>query len=304
MNLTNEYVLTIKSGSLSRKIRRDFPDEYKKIINIDTFSTFKEQLYLYLNPEKQYKCKKCSEKTKIFRYSQGFTDYCSPKCRGRIPPSKIKSIPKITELTVSYWPLPSTLIEIAKAPNYSKSQIKREFFDFYCYVEGKYEFKNFNEKLYAYLNNGRNEVCNVCENTTAFDPGNFRYKKFCSKRCANEYNKKYLTGGYNLKYFEQYPKEKDKPAYFYFIEVSNKTEKFLKIGITCRDLKYRKSEICGSNYAAKILSIKQMTLYECHKLESKLKENEELSKHVPLIGISGKTECFNINEKEKIWKLI
>jgi len=244
MKLTNDYVLNIHSGSISRKIKRDFPEDYRKIASMDPLLSFKEKVYLYLNPTKNFKCKKCGTKTKVFRYSQGFTEHCSTKCRGRAPRNKINQLPTVKESDVTLWPLKTTLFNIVKNPNYSKAQIKREFFDFYCYLENNSTVKNFNEKLYLYLNNDHPKYCVVCGNNTIFDPGKFSYKQFCSKKCANNYNRKYLTGGYNHKYFEQYPKEKNKPAYFYFIELSDEVRKsFLKIGITCREFTYRKNEI-------------------------------------------------------------
>jgi hypothetical protein len=304
MKLSNEYILTIKSGSLSRKIKRDFPDDYQNIVSMSTIFTFKENTYMYLNPTAHNTCKTCNNHTKIFRYSSGFTEYCSAKCRGRAVRPLPKLIPTVSKLDVTYWPLHDTIVEISKNANYCKSQIKREFFEFYCYIVHAFSVANFNEKLHLYLNNGQTGVCKVCNSLTKFTPSKFTYNEFCSKRCANNYNRIYLTGGYNSKYFDQYPAEKHTPAYLYFIELFNEDERFLKIGITCRDFKYRRNEICGAKYNVSVLEIKKMTLYRCHLLETSIKNSIILQKYMPLQEISGKTECFNINEKETICKLI
>jgi endogenous inhibitor of DNA gyrase (YacG/DUF329 family) len=306
MLLTNDYVLQVTSGSLSRKIKRDFPKEHVVISNISEVEDFKEKVFLYLNPNTVYVCKRCTQKTKMRRYSQGFSDFCSVKCRGQAARTVTKKLPVITEHNVTYWPLYHVVVDIAKNPNYSKAQVKREFFEFYCFVQHSFEYTNFNEKLFAYLNNSSisSSSCKTCNGVTQFSPKDFRFKNFCSRQCANIYNKPYLTGGYNAKYFQQYPKEKSKPAQFYFIELANNKERFLKIGITCRDFKIRKNEICGSKYIVTILYTKETTLYECHLLENRLLSDNTIRKYVPSNHISGKTECFDITEKNSIRKLI
>lgn len=302
--LSNEYVLAITSGSIERKIKRDYPDDYSKIQQIKIGKNFKEKTYLYLNPSANYQCQRCKKPTKLHRYSKGFLDFCSPQCRGKVPSYKHISVPNILKKDIKYWPLTSVLMNIAKQPNYSKSIIRKEYYEFYCYICHNFNSKNFNEKLFLYLNSNEPGRCIECDKLTKFNPTNFSYKLFCSRQCANYHNRMQLTGGYNLKYFEQYPIEKDTTGCFYFIRLYDENEDFLKIGITKRSFNTRKNEICGTRYNVEVLKIKEMTLYECAKIESKLKTNSKLLKYFPKKEISGKTECFDITEKENIWKII
>lgn len=302
--LSNEYVLAITSGSIEKKIKRDYPIDYAIISNMKVGTNFKEKTYLYLNPIANYQCQTCNKPTKLYRYTTGFLNFCSPQCRGKIPAYKKTSVPNIIKNDVKYWPLKSILINIVKQPNYSKSIIRKEFYEFYCYIHHTFKGKTFNEKLFLYLHNNEKGKCIECNSLTKFDAIIFSYKSFCSRQCANYYNRMHQTGGYNLKYFESHPNEKHTTGYFYFVRLFNENENFIKIGITKREFNIRKNEICGSRYNVEILKIKEMPLYECSKLELKLKTDSKLLKYFPEKKISGKTECFDITEKENIWKII
>lgn len=291
------------SGSLEKKVKKYFPGNYEQIISIPGDFTFKEKLFLYLNPDTNYKCKKCGNNTKLRRLSKGFETFCSPKCRGRISSFNKLSIIETSKVDVDKWPTDTDIEKCILNLNYSKSIIRKKYIKFYHFIETNYLGNTFNEKLFNWLKPEFRKICLNCGGKTLFYSKTFEYRRFCSKKCSNNYNKFSIVGGYNHTFFERYPENKSKKGYIYLINLFNETESFLKIGITIREMGVRKNEICGGFYNMNILRYEELTLYEAH-LKEQLILTTITEKYKPHKKISGITECFTLDKKDIICSMI
>jgi len=75
-----------KSGVKTRKlyIKKHYPDDYHKIINIREVDNWYEKLYWYINEfnmKPMCKNKNCNNRVNFISYSRGYYQYCSIKCR-------------------------------------------------------------------------------------------------------------------------------------------------------------------------------------------------------------------------------
>lgn len=101
-------------------------------------------------------------------------------------------------------------------------------------------------------------------------------------------------GRYCKKYFEKFPKKCNTPSSFYLIELSNKHEKFLKVGITT-NIKNRKYKF--SPYKCKIISTINTTLYDAFIKEQKFIKEYSHIQYTPTTNYGGHTECFQYNNE-------
>lgn len=298
-----------KSGSWERIIKSKYPIIYNDILNIDAVSSFKEKLYLYMNPLCEYRCKKCNKPTKVHRLKDGFMKYCSPQCRGRIPSKKTNVIIPKKYNDISDKPTLDIILSFINdiGFNYMASKIRKKYTDFYYWLmsDDKIYGKSFNEKLFNYFKIDE-PICKNCgSKKVKFNTyPNWHYNPFCSKQCANTYNKKYMTGGYNHRYFEQYPQYKSKSCNLYLLRLYNENENFLKIGITVENINRRKNGICGAKYKMEIIRMIKTTLYDAHIKEVDVLKTYTKQKYKPQYVKSGKTECFPIELQERICKMI
>lgn len=291
-------------GSWERKVKKMFPDDYKKIISNIRGRTFKEKLYLYVYPETNEFCEKCGKQTNLFRFSQGFRKFCSPTCRGKAP------ILNHTPLKVQFRSLgdvdaiPSNdeIFLLLNEKNYLKNRLKKNFKQFYEYVETNFEGNSLVEKIFQYLN-GYKGYCKHCGNETSFDTWIFQYKPFCSKLCANIENTN-LTGGYPIDYFEKYPERKNDPGKLYVLRLYNDIENFIKVGMTKNTIDVRANDIVRKYYQYEILKVSSITLFEAACMEKKILNQFKKFSYRPINPISGKTECFLLDVKEEICQMI
>lgn len=84
----------------------------------------------------------------------------------------------------------------------------------------------------------------------------------------------------------------------YIIEMTNEDERFLKVGITTREVKNRFNKTLP--YKVKIWYYKRMKLQDAFHLEQKILDDLKEHQYMPLISFSGKTECINIDQLEVI----
>lgn len=90
---------------------------------------------------------------------------------------------------------------------------------------------------------------------------------------------------------------------FYIIECENEHERFIKIGITKKDVKNRYKNV---DFQYKIIYSKeiQLFLYDAWILEQRILFNSNLVKYKPLIHFGGINECFNCDDKEIILNIV
>lgn len=112
------------------------------------------------------------------------------------------------------------------------------------------------------------------------------------KECADQ-NK---TGGYNEDWFNFDPSRKELPGLIYVLEMYSDIERFIKVGITKNTVKQR---YAGSRYQYSVLKIFYLSLYNCYRLETSIKENfkSDLYLNSQKILI---TESFKFDSKDKI----
>lgn len=96
-------------------------------------------------------------------------------------------------------------------------------------------------------------------------------------------------------------KYKNRNCIFYVLEFSNNTEKFIKIGVTSRNIKTRYNSKRNSYKYKELLIIKgsseEVINFEYFFLK-KLKE----FKYIPKENFEGRTECFTFESKNKIYE--
>jgi hypothetical protein len=118
--------------------------------------------------------------------------------------------------------------------------------------------------------------------------------------CGRLHRTGYSPGHYTLSLFECHPELKSIPATLYLIEMTNKTEKFLKIGVTTQEVNQRFK--CGyGKYKKNILFEKSLSLYQAFIAEQKIKHEFRRHAYTPLLDFGGKTECFCC-ESSKVMK--
>ncbi len=88
----------------------------------------------------------------------------------------------------------------------------------------------------------------------------------------------------------------------YVVKCFNENESFIKIGRTFRDLKYRFEDKNKMPYNWEVLTVIEGTAKFIFDLENKIKHIFKNKKHFPLKYFNGNSECFNVNEVNKIIK--
>ena len=81
----------------------------------------------------------------------------------------------------------------------------------------------------------------------------------------------------------------------YVVKICSDEEKFLKIGITKRDLTKRFNEIIKQKYQIELLFAYKNTLPEIKRTEDQLKKTFKKYRYVPLKSFGGATECYNLS---------
>ncbi len=114
------------------------------------------------------------------------------------------------------------------------------------------------------------------------------------RKCGNERSGEKLIGLYREKCFDINKKLSETNGKFYLLRFSNQKEKFLKIGITSRDLKYRFS---GLKYDFEKIFVFDLKMPEAFKLEQHIKHIFKKLKYLPEIKFGGRTECFQESKK-------
>jgi hypothetical protein len=95
-------------------------------------------------------------------------------------------------------------------------------------------------------------------------------------------------------------KHKNKKCIFYVLEFFNDNESFIKVGVTAVSIKKRYASV--KNYKYKIiLEIKGESEFISNLEKDILNTHKDL-KHEPLLEFQGRTECFNLQIKNKIYE--
>lgn len=170
-----------------------------------------------------------------------------------------------------------------------RGSVKRKHIDTFVQeanqlFKGLYDYSKF-----VYVNNKTHGIvmCNTCSNEFLVRPDQHLFKElgcpFCNFKSSsmNIYSKALKKG---ISY-------QDYPCTLYAVELSNDSEKFIKIGVTTNTV-YARFKDCPYQ----VRSIHQVKTNLMNSLE---KERELLNyfkefKIQPLLDFSGKTECFDI----------
>ena len=73
-----------------------------------------------------------------------------------------------------------------KGPQCSEKHFKYHYVEFFNYLNSKYPFLKFQEKLYWYYHNlNEYPVCKICGKKTSFINTKEGYRKYCSRKCLN-----------------------------------------------------------------------------------------------------------------------
>jgi len=121
------------------------------------------------------------------------------------------------------------------------------------------------------------------------------------KKCHNEYLSSIRCGIFTEEYFENNPTTKTIGAILYLIELKNKTQHLLKIGITTRSIQQRfeglKTKSKYKGFDIIVIREKSLSLYQAHKIEQEILRLFEGVKEPSIIKFNGYTECFSFNEQ-------
>lgn len=153
--------------------------------------------------------------------------------------------------------------------------------------DNKYEYPFFEYKT------GRDDITILC-------PIHGEFKQKIERHLYGNGCPKCNRGGFSK---EQYcTQNSGKQGSLYVLELSNKEESFLKIGISIKDLKIRYgSSKLTNNYNIDEKHVFNMEACDSKILEDKLIKEFKEYKYLPLIDFGGKTECF---KKECLNELI
>lgn len=86
---------------------------------------------------------------------------------------------------------------------------------------------------------------------------------------------------------------KGKIVNLYLVEIFNNKESFYKIGLTCRRISQRFSEISKFGYKVKLIDIIRVKGECAYDKEKELKKLCKEYKYIPVVKYSGYTESFN-----------
>jgi hypothetical protein len=95
---------------------------------------------------------------------------------------------------------------------------------------------------------------------------------------------------------------KNKECIFYILEMFNRNEKFLKVGITSKSVLSRYSRL--ENYKYKILFETKNNPSNIYDLEKSIMKNFKTNKFYPKKPFPGRSECFNLDCYKQIIKFI
>lgn len=99
-------------------------------------------------------------------------------------------------------------------------------------------------------------------------------------------------GGYSARYFDENPKERERPGMLYLIRFSSPTEEFYKIGITTQTIKQR-FHWGYDAYHLDVISEHHMSIYEAWTKEQHIVRFFKEHRYIPMIKIGGYTECLS-----------
>ena len=158
-------------------------------------------------------------------------------------------------------------------------------------------FERYNYDLVDYINS-HTPVKILCEKHGVFEqrPNNHINGSGCSN-CTSEYK----VG--SIKWWCKICE--GKKGVFYVLKCSNKQESFIKIGITCKSIKYRYRKKVQMPYTFEVLHEEHSNnLYEIAKKESLFKKHLKIYHYQPKIKFGGsKTECFSSQAWNKLAEL-
>jgi len=148
--------------------------------------------------------------------------------------------------------------------------------------------------LVDYVNN-HTKINIICKEHGIFDqsPEVHIRSKYGCMQCWNE-NRPHWKGLLSEDYFKQNPIEVRKNAILYVIEMTGKSDHFIKVGITQRTIKERyASGHCGDKYLKKnIIREEPMFLYDAWMLEQKILKDLKEYQYFPNHKFNGQTECL------------
>lgn len=104
------------------------------------------------------------------------------------------------------------------------------------------------------------------------------------------------SGGFSETYFILHPSKKTMISRIYMVELTNKTEKFYKIGITTQTTKERL--FSHVPYNVRVVYENVTTLYDNFLQEQKILESFKKFQYIPKIRFSGWTECLLLTNKD------
>jgi hypothetical protein len=150
---------------------------------------------------------------------------------------------------------------------------------------GKYQYPNF-----KYVS-GKQKIKIVCDTHGVFEQTieSHLYGNGC-KKCSK------LFSNFNKESWLK--KIKNNNCFFYILKFYNNDEKFIKIGITSKNVNYRyRLEKKYKYEVIKLYEDSASKIFDLEKLFLKVFENY---KYKPNLPFEGKNECFNINSINKI----
>lgn len=105
-------------------------------------------------------------------------------------------------------------------------------------------------------------------------------------------------GGYCYDYFQNNPTEKNIQGKLYIVEMTGKTDNFIKVGITKRTIKERfaVSGLGDKYFDKRIVHELSLPLYDAWLLEQKILKDLKEYQYFPNYKFSGQTECFKVKD--------
>ena len=107
------------------------------------------------------------------------------------------------------------------------------------------------------------------------------------------------TGSYSHEYFSNNPNQKLIPGVLYVAEITNHKDHFLKIGITCNDLKTRYASKKPASMRIIPIVEHQTTLFDAFLQEQHLLVILKPYRYFPNNKFGGYTECFKVTNEVK-----
>lgn len=137
--------------------------------------------------------------------------------------------------------------------------------------------------------------CGQCSNEWSMILSNLFGKRQGCPKCGK-------SGRYNKEWFYIEPKRKNIPGKIYLVLLEKASEQFIKVGITKRGTKQRFTT--GVPYNITPLLEYDVPLYEAWLLEQQIIHQCSNHLYTPKEYFGGKNECFDLNSRDKITKLI